>query len=225
MQLHAWHFTPYYILYYKPTLLQSIILRMSDYSRDLAAAEKIENARYKAHANKWRSRMAFPGLGLPIKFSSKLDDDEEAETLNPLFYDVARVTSGLLPVREVAMMVIMDKLSDKPDWHIKVFDDDIVSKWRQEALAYPDEELWNAATEGKFRVGRFWRGEKLDRSLALKGIMSDRAFDYVRYMPPPPGRIDFENYFLLLIFSKSLSVYRNLETKRITSKRPASCQH
>ena len=33
------------------------------------------------------------------------------------------------------MMAIMDKITDKPDWDRKVFDDTIVHKWRQEALA------------------------------------------------------------------------------------------
>ena len=32
-------------------------------------------------------------------------------------------------------MAIMDKITDKPDWDKKVFDDTIVQKWRQEALA------------------------------------------------------------------------------------------
>lgn len=33
------------------------------------------------------------------------------------------------------MMVIMDKITGKPDWDEKVFDDIIVQKWRQGALA------------------------------------------------------------------------------------------
>jgi hypothetical protein len=49
--------------------------------------------------------------------------------------------SDILPVREVAMMTIMDKLTDKPDWHKKVFDDEIIAKWCKEALEYPDEAL------------------------------------------------------------------------------------
>lgn len=51
--------------------------------------------------------------------------------------------SDLICVREVAMMLAMDRLTDKPDWHIKVFDDDIVAKWRAEIMAWPDDDLWN----------------------------------------------------------------------------------
>lgn len=47
-----------------------------------------------------------------------------------------------LQVREVAMMGLMDRLTDKPNWHEKVLDKDIVSKWRQEAMAQPEDGLY-----------------------------------------------------------------------------------
>jgi hypothetical protein len=53
--------------------------------------------------------------------------------------------SVLLPVREVAIMGIMDRLTDKEVWHKKVFDDAIVEKWREEATAIPDEEFMKVA--------------------------------------------------------------------------------
>ncbi|KAF2867072.1 hypothetical protein BDV95DRAFT_610955 [Massariosphaeria phaeospora] len=40
-----------------------------------------------------------------------------------------------LTVRELAMLALMNALTDKPSWHTKVFDADIVAKWRSEALA------------------------------------------------------------------------------------------
>lgn len=52
-------------------------------------------------------------------------------------------TSSMLLVREVAMMIIMDRLTDKPDWHVKVFDDTITNKWIEEALALPVEPLYD----------------------------------------------------------------------------------
>jgi hypothetical protein len=36
--------------------------------------------------------------------------------------------SNILPVREFAMMGIMDRLTDKENWHKKVFDEAIVTK-------------------------------------------------------------------------------------------------
>lgn len=55
--------------------------------------------------------------------------------------------SQLLPVREVFMMVLMDQLSDKVDWHKKVFDEQIVSKWRKEALEQPEDKLFSQIVE------------------------------------------------------------------------------
>jgi hypothetical protein len=36
--------------------------------------------------------------------------------------------SDMVPVRELAMMDVMEKLIDKENWHKKVFDEDIVAK-------------------------------------------------------------------------------------------------
>lgn len=78
----------------------------------------------------------YPGLGLSLrcpghdpKYVTAVDSELES-------------ASELLLVREVAMMGIMDQLTEKPDWHIKVFDDVIASKWIDEALAIPVESLW-----------------------------------------------------------------------------------
>ncbi|TVY35684.1 hypothetical protein LOCC1_G007805 [Lachnellula occidentalis] len=93
--------------------------------------------------------------------------------------------SDLLPVREIAMMIIMDRLMDKPDWHKKVFDNEILAKWRKEALEYPDDALWKQATGGKVTNRRArqkpdeadvdWASGELKQ---LKGIMSKETFDY-----------------------------------------------
>lgn len=82
------------------------------------------------------------------------------------------------------MMSIMDKLTDKEDWEKKVFDDEIVSKWRREALAMPDESFWKLAIGDK----RQWWDENgtLDtkddwgaRHDPLEGVINDTTFDYV----------------------------------------------
>ncbi|KAF4992689.1 hypothetical protein FGRMN_7002 [Fusarium graminum] len=57
--------------------------------------------------------------------------------------DRAKNTSDMLLVREVAMLIVMDRLTDKPNWHVKVYDDAITDKWIQEALALPIEQLYN----------------------------------------------------------------------------------
>jgi hypothetical protein len=83
--------------------------------------------------------------------------------------------SDPLPVREVAMMIIMDRLMDKENWHKKVFDEEIMAKWRKEALEYPDKQLWEQATGGKSST---WIRPSM-RPEPLTGIMSNDVFDYV----------------------------------------------
>ncbi|KAJ0121097.1 hypothetical protein J7T55_008258 [Diaporthe amygdali] len=92
--------------------------------------------------------------------------------------------SEMLPVREVAMMGVMNSLTDKKDWHKKVFDEAIVEKWREEAMAIPDQNLMTAAAApssdwyraGPVDVGTEPRPE--NTSTRVEGIMSKAAFDY-----------------------------------------------
>lgn len=46
-------------------------------------------------------------------------------------------TQDRLVAREIAMLALMDGVTDKPRWHEKVFDETIVEKWRTEALQLP----------------------------------------------------------------------------------------
>ena len=39
------------------------------------------------------------------------------------------------------MMRIMDRLTEKPEWHRKVFDDEIAGRWIEEALALPNKAI------------------------------------------------------------------------------------
>lgn len=60
-----------------------------------------------------------------------------------IHYNCVGAGSEMLLVREVALMLVMDRLTDKPDWHVKVFDDEIAEKWKSEALAWPETDLWD----------------------------------------------------------------------------------
>jgi hypothetical protein len=111
----------------------------------------------------------YPGLGLPLRCAND-------ETYDP---------SATLPVRELAMMHIMDRLTDKKDWNKKVFDEEIVARWRAEAKAIPDIEFWNMAVRDKWNFYPYneWREEEEEvvvrfRCL-LEGIVNDSTFDCV----------------------------------------------
>lgn len=71
-----------------------------------------------------------PGMGVSVHYELPLEE---------------RFTHGMndwsqeprLTVRELSMLRVMDAITDKPDWNKKVFNDDIVKKWRDEALTLP----------------------------------------------------------------------------------------
>lgn len=63
-----------------------------------------------------------------------------------------------LTAREVAMMGVMNALTDKKDWHEKVFDDEIVARWKEEAHAVPliSDMAWDwCLTELRDKARRF----------------------------------------------------------------------
>lgn len=77
------------------------------------------------------------------------------------------------------MMLVMDSLTDKVDWHKKVFDVEIVGKWRKEALEQPEEGLYFQATDsqGEEDEGRNWA--RVRNSPRLR-IITEATFDFVR---------------------------------------------
>jgi len=82
----------------------------------------------------------------------------------------------MLLVREVAMMQVMERLTDKPDWHIKVFNDEIAEKWKVEALAWPNHDLWRRIANIDFDVDE----RRLDRlPKEPRNILDSGSVDYV----------------------------------------------
>ncbi|KAH8904798.1 hypothetical protein BR93DRAFT_916535 [Coniochaeta sp. PMI_546] len=84
-------------------------------------------------------------------FSMEIDADLKEDSLRPdgehgcYFADGIEGWSGQrLTVREIAMLNLMESITDKPDWDKKVFDDAIVDKWHDEAVALPliSEPAW-----------------------------------------------------------------------------------
>ncbi|KAK4173741.1 hypothetical protein QBC36DRAFT_303405 [Triangularia setosa] len=100
----------------------------------------------------------------------------------------------VLFVREVAMTLLMDRLTDKPDWHKKVFNEETVAKWKREALAAPEDDIWNSIitdellerAREQLQAKAEWEPEsyesvewpELPRKPARQNIISEKAFDY-----------------------------------------------
>ncbi|KAH7324422.1 hypothetical protein B0I35DRAFT_467262 [Stachybotrys elegans] len=96
----------------------------------------------------------YPGLGLPLRQYDQPGQIREKGEIYPIGIhpDCDGSNSAMLLVREVAMMMVMNNLTDKPNWEDKVFDDVIAEKWIEEALAIPVNPLYDSIARGKQEV-------------------------------------------------------------------------
>jgi hypothetical protein len=114
----------------------------------------------------------YPGLGLPIR--AELDcKTEDLHFPIGAHADCSGSVTVPIPVRELAMMSVMETLTDKDDWHKKVFDEKILAKWREEAYAIPDEHFWDLAEASKDRRKHAHPIENPAR------ILNDESFNHV----------------------------------------------
>lgn len=98
----------------------------------------------------------YPGIDLPLRqtFESQYFTGAHPDESGHSPY------SAMLQVRELAMIGLIDRLTDKPNWHEKVFNDEIVAKWRKEAMTQPEDGLFPGPA-----------------SAARTKMISERAFD------------------------------------------------
>jgi hypothetical protein len=114
------------------------------------------------------ARVALPGFGLPIKDMPTLETVvvEAGRTRFP--HAIAdHFPSKGVTLRELRMLEFINLITDKPDWHEKVFNSDILSTWRAETSRPAD-------VPGESDV-----------------YLSEHMFDYVSIQAPsgkhPPG--------------------------------------
>lgn len=153
----------------------------------------------------------YPGLGLSIRHWPPLLSGSYSRNESPFYPlgshpNVPGSASVLLPMREVAMMAIMDRLTDKPDWNRKVFDVDIVNKWKSESMAVPDSE-WMSLARGPGCP---------DWDVKGWGIMSEEAFDFVSLLRLSRGPIAMEDE--LTVYGGSAS--KSCRARPATTARP-----
>lgn len=89
--------------------------------------------------------ISLPGFGLPVNFKLNTGEDRYLHLVYPsavLNWHVDAMT-----VRERNMLKAMNQLTDKKEWELKVFDEAIVGKWREEVLCAPKElSSWSRHT-------------------------------------------------------------------------------
>lgn len=171
----------------------------------------------------------YPGMGLPLRFWDPLDQHGHEGIWGKSIYPMGvrseafRHMSPLVYVREVAMMMVMEILTEKPEWHKKVFDDAIVAKWRKEALAIPDEVFWDQSTS--FKTQHPADPDRLQGYVAPRlnsvGLMSEKAFDWVCLIDSSAQRTLYLPTVPPLISSLS-SVLRSFGPRLATLRRRAS---
>lgn len=113
----------------------------------------------------------YPGLGLPLRHF-----EDDGSYPSGAHTSINGSTTELLYIRELAMLDVMEKLTDKPDWHKKVFDEEIVSKWREEALAIPDDYFRQLAVAGKRHGGG---DDNYKNIIKVEGILDEHTMDTV----------------------------------------------
>lgn len=122
----------------------------------------------------------YPGLGLSVRYDHTCDFGHYPIGAHE---SCLGSESDMLLIRELAMMSIMDRLSDKEDWHKKVFDEDIISRWRAEALAISDAEFRRMATRDK--------RQRFDAAGNVELVEDDYGAEYVK---PLEGIVDANTF-------------------------------
>jgi hypothetical protein len=128
----------------------------------------------------------YPGAGLPLRHPL-CSPREGWSQEGTLFYRTGHnsfcvgAETEMMTIREVAMLNLMDHLTDKPDWDRDVFNDDTVAEWRQETFSRSEVELFNAITPDKDDYDETEDGLFPTVICQPKRcrLISDKAFDYV----------------------------------------------
>ncbi|KAJ8131740.1 hypothetical protein O1611_g1883 [Lasiodiplodia mahajangana] len=80
-------------------------------------------------------RLELPGFGMPLDQPPKPGMNNFLHALSSRFESVG------LKLREIRMMEFMNQITDKPEWERKVFDEEIVKAWREEAMGPKAQEI------------------------------------------------------------------------------------
>lgn len=90
--------------------------------------------------NNGRGRLQVPGFGgIPIHY--ELPPDARFAHGMQEWRQAPAVTA-----RELAMVAVMNSLTDHPEWHVDIFNDQVVARWRKEAFDMTplmSEKAWN----------------------------------------------------------------------------------
>ncbi|RXW15495.1 hypothetical protein EST38_g10358 [Candolleomyces aberdarensis] len=103
---------------------------------------------------------AAPGLGQPLEYVPAHGDPLYIRGPIENALDKEQLCGlGLIPLRELAMVRFINLITDKQEWHKKVFDDSIVAKWRAEVKSsgedFTEKMFEYCIQELRYRAERF----------------------------------------------------------------------
>ncbi|KAK0647061.1 hypothetical protein B0T16DRAFT_330051 [Cercophora newfieldiana] len=115
----------------------------------------------------------YPGLELPLRhFPQKPRENGQEFYRIAAHPECAGASTPILMVREIGMLIFMDRLTDKPNWDHDVFDETVVAQWRHEAFTQSEDYLRDAILADKKLYPAGMPVPNRQR------IISKKAFDY-----------------------------------------------
>ncbi|KAM5385675.1 hypothetical protein ACJZ2D_000874 [Fusarium nematophilum] len=117
------------------------------------------------------AEFSYPGINVPLKHGFGRSNWSKSYPNYPIgFPEYSQEGwATILPMRKVAMMILMDNLTDKPNWSEKVFNEDIVLRWRNEAREQPENGLFARVMQEK---------EHKTIPKPISRIISEQTFDF-----------------------------------------------
>ncbi|KAK8004506.1 hypothetical protein PG989_004225 [Apiospora arundinis] len=92
-----------------------------------------------------------PGFGLPMQYLPTWSSNPEKSKRFPHAIADYLASKGITE-RELRMLDFVNQITDKPDWHKKVFDEQIVQKWKAEGVRHDDNLADFYLSEKMFEV-------------------------------------------------------------------------
>jgi Protein of unknown function (DUF4246) len=83
-------------------------------------------------------QLGLPGAGLPVNEQPDKALDWGTKTRHRFPYAIIDWSPQPITVRERSMLGFMNQITDKPEWRRKVFDEEIITRWRKESEAIED---------------------------------------------------------------------------------------
>lgn len=99
-----------------------------------------------------------PGFGLPVnavaRSALERNGNDSKVVINRFPNLILDWKAKGVTLRERSMLAMIDKITDKPEWRSKVFDEEIVGKWQKEAPDGWSDHVFNYVSFSQVMISR-----------------------------------------------------------------------